>query len=357
MKVLRTVSELGQLPSGCVLTIGNFDGVHVGHQQNIKVAHDLAVLENTTLAVMTFEPHPVAILHPEKAPGVLTPLPLKIRLIENCSVDYLIVLRDTASLLRLPPIDFVDKFLLKDVRPVALVEGDDFNFGANRAGNIETLKQMAEPEGFDVVVVPSKMVKLPTGQSVRVSSTTIRYMLQSGHVADAAILLGRQYRLIGQIIPGRGKGRQIGFPTLNMQIPSQIIPQQGVYAGFALIGASQDDVCKFDNRLPGGLSSVAPALHSTQCGGGLAKEEALAKSGKPSVFSVGQAVTFGDQHSQLIEAHILDTELGDTTGQWMAMDFVDHIRIQSRFESPEALAAQIARDCLAAKQILQSVKP
>ena len=325
MKVLRTVSELGQLPSGCVLTIGNFDGVHVGHQQNIKVAHDLAVLENTTLAVMTFEPHPVAILHPEKAPGVLTSLPLKIRLIENCSVDYLIVLRDTASLLRLPPVDFVDKFLLKDVRPVALVEGDDFNFGANRAGNIETLKQIAEPEGFDVVVVPPKMVKLPTGQSVRVSSTTIRYMLQSGHVADAAILLDRCYRLIGQIIPGRGKGRQIGFPTLNMQIPSQIIPQQGVYAGFVLIGASQDDVCKFDNR-------------------------------KPSVFSIGQAVTFGDQHSQLIEAHILDTELGDTTGQWMAMDFVDHIRIQRRFESPEALAAQIARDCLTAKQILSPVK-
>jgi len=325
MKVLRTVSELGQLPSGCVLTIGNFDGVHVGHQQNIKVAHDLAVLENTTLAVMTFEPHPVAILHPEKAPGVLTSLPLKIRLIENCSVDYLIVLRDTASLLRLPPVDFVDKFLLKDVRPVALVEGDDFNFGANRAGNIETLKQIAEPEGFDVVVVPPKMVKLPTGQSVRVSSTTIRYMLQSGHVADAAILLDRCYRLIGQIITGRGKGRQIGFPTLNMQIPSQIIPQQGVYAGFVLIGASQDDVCKFDNR-------------------------------KPSVFSIGQAVTFGDQHSQLIEAHILDTELGDTTGQWMAMDFVDHIRIQRRFESPEALAAQIARDCLTAKQILSPVK-
>jgi riboflavin kinase/FMN adenylyltransferase len=224
-------------------------------------------------------------------------------------------------LLRLPPVDFVDKFLIKDVKPVALVEGDDFNFGANRAGNIDTLKQMAEPEGFDVVVVPPKLVKLPTGQSVRVSSTTIRYMLQSGHVADAAVLLARHYRLIGQIVPGRGKGRQIGFPTLNMKIPSQIIPQQGVYAGYCLLGSSQDDVCKFDNR-------------------------------KPSVFSIGQAVTFGDQHSQLIEAHILDTKLGDTPGRWMAMDFVEHIRIQRRFESPEALAAQIAKDCESAKNIL-----
>jgi len=321
MKVLRTVSELGQLPAGCVLTIGNFDGVHIGHQQNIKVARDIALLENAALAVMTFEPHPVAILHPEKAPGVLTPLPLKIILLQNCVVDYLIVLRDTASLLRLPPVDFVDKFLLKDIRPVALVEGDDFNFGANRAGNIDTLKQMAQPSGFDVVVVPPKLVRLPTGQSVRVSSTTIRYMLQSGHVADAAILLGRHYRLIGRIVPGRGKGRRIGYPTLNMQMPSQIIPQEGVYAGFCLRGDVEDDVCRSDKR-------------------------------HPAVFSIGQAITFGDQHSQLVEAHVLDAKPDDAVAQWMAMDFVDHIRMQRRFESPEALAAQIAKDCESAKNIL-----
>ncbi|MGA2323970.1 MAG: bifunctional riboflavin kinase/FAD synthetase [Sedimentisphaerales bacterium] len=321
MKVLKTVSELGQLPDGCVLTIGNFDGVHIGHQQNIKVARDIATLERVSLAVMTFEPHPVAILHPEKAPGVLTPLPLKIHLLENCGVDYLIILRDTTSLLRLSPTDFVDKFLLKDVRPKALVEGDDFNFGANRAGNIDTLKQMAEPDGFNVVVVPSKLVKLHTGQSVRVSSTTIRYMLQSGHVADAAFLFGRSYRLIGKIISGRGKGRQLGFPTLNMQMPSQIIPQEGVYAGYCLIGADEDDVCRSDNCLP-------------------------------SVFSIGHAVTFSDQHAQLIEAHVLDANLGDMSGKWLAMDFVKCIRQQHRFESPQALAAQIAKDCDSAKQIL-----
>jgi riboflavin kinase/FMN adenylyltransferase len=321
MKVLRTVSELGQLPDGCVLTIGNFDGVHVGHQQNIKVARDIATLERASLAVMTFEPHPVAILYPEKAPGVLTPLPLKIHLLEKCDVDYLIILRDTTSLLRLKPVDFVDKFLLKDVRPKALVEGDDFHFGLNREGNIDTLRQMAEPEGFNVVVVPPKLVKLPTGQSVRVSSTTIRYMLQSGHVADAAFLFARPYRLIGKIVPGRGKGRNLGYPTLNMQMPSQIIPQEGVYAGYCIIGASEEDACRSDNRLP-------------------------------AVFSIGQAITFGDQHSQLIETHVLDTKLGDTTGRWLAMDFVDRIRMQRRFESPEALAAQIALDCDSAKEIL-----
>jgi len=321
MKVLRTVSELGQLPAGCVLSIGNFDGVHIGHQQNLKVARDIALLEGVALAAMTFEPHPVAILHPEKAPGVLTPLPLKINLLQNCGVDYLIILKDTASLLRLSPADFVDKFLLKDVRPTALVEGDDFHFGVERAGNIDTLKQMAEPDGFDVVLVPPKLVKLPTGQSVRVSSTTIRYMLQSGHVADAAVLLGRPYRLVGQIIPGRGKGKQLGFPTLNMQMPSQIIPQDGVYAGCVLLGPTEDDVCRQDE-----------CLHA--------------------VFSIGQAITFGDQHAMLIEAHLLNAKPDDTAGRWMAMDFVDRIRPQHRFESPKDLAAQIANDCESAKQIL-----
>jgi riboflavin kinase/FMN adenylyltransferase len=323
MKVLRTVSELGQLPDGCVLTIGNFDGVHIGHQQNIKVARDIATLERASLAIMTFEPHPVAILHPEKAPGVLTPLPLKIHLLDVCGVDYLIILRDTTSLLRLSPVDFVDKFLLKDVRPKVLVEGDDFNFGANRAGNIDTLKQMAEPDGFSVVVVPSKLVKLHTGQSVRVSSTTIRYMLQSGHVADAAFLFGRPYRLIGKITAGRGKGRQIGFPTLNMQLPSQIIPQEGVYAGFGIIGDSEEEAACSDKSMP-------------------------------SVFSIGQAVTFGDQHSQLVETHVLDTNLGDASGKWLAMDFVERIRPQKRFESPQILAEQIAKDCDTAKQILSA---
>jgi riboflavin kinase/FMN adenylyltransferase len=180
---------------------------------------------------------------------------------------------------------------------------------------------MADPDGFSVVVVPSKLVKLHTGQSVRVSSTTIRYMLQSGHVADAAFLFGRPYRLIGKITSGRGKGKQIGFPTLNMQMPSQIIPQEGVYAGFGLIGDSEEDVCRPDNRLP-------------------------------SVFSIGHAVTFGDQHSQLIEVHVLDAKLGDLSGKWLAMDFVDRIRLQKRFESPEILADQIAKDCDSAKQIL-----
>jgi riboflavin kinase/FMN adenylyltransferase len=224
-------------------------------------------------------------------------------------------------LLRLAPADFVDKFLLKDVRPKALVEGEDFHFGAQRAGTLDTLKEMASSDGFNVVVVPAKLVKLSTGQSVRVSSTTIRYMLQSGHVADASVLLGRPYRIIGQIISGKGRGRQIGYPTLNLKMPSQIIPQDGVYAGCVLLGRAEDDVCRQSKRLN-------------------------------AVFSIGQAVTFGDRHEPLIEAHVLDNKPDDKAGPWMAMDFVKRIRPQQRFESPEALAVQIADDCRVARNIL-----
>jgi riboflavin kinase/FMN adenylyltransferase len=323
MKILRTASELGQLPPGCVLTIGNFDGVHIGHRQNIKVARDIASLENKSLAVMTFEPHPVAILHPEKAPGVLTPLPLKIGLLEKCSVDYLIVLRDTASLLRLTPFDFVDKFLLKDVRPAALIEGEDFNFGANREGNIDTLKEMLRPRGVNIIIVPAKTVKLPSGQSIRVSSTTIRYMLQSGHVADAAALLGRFYRVIGRVVAGRGKGRQIGYPTLNMQLPFQILPQQGVYAGFVRLGDSEEDVCTFDEH-------------------------------QDAVFSIGQARTFTDEPPLLIEAHLLNPGTDKLSAKWMAMDFVKFIRPQHKFDSLDDLAGQITKDCVSAKNILSA---
>ncbi len=321
MKVLRTSSQLAQLPAGGVLSIGNFDGVHLGHQQILQTAYTLARQKDTPLAVMTFEPHPVAILHPEKAPGVLTPLPLKIQLIQQYGVDYLIVLRDSTSLLRLTPDAFVDKFLLKDVRPSALVEGEDFNFGAKRAGNIETLKQMAQPNDIEVVVVAPRFAMLVSEQSVRVSSTTIRYMLQSGCVADAAVLLGRHYRLIGQIIPGKGRGRQLGFPTMNMQPPAQIIPQQGVYAGYCLLGPAEEDVCRSKKRLP-------------------------------AVFSVGQARTFADEHPLLIEAHLLDAKTDSPAAPWMAMDFVERIRPQFKFKSPSDLAAQIAGDCIRAKQIL-----
>jgi len=321
MKILRTITEFGQLPARCVLTVGNFDGVHIGHQEIIAVGLQIAAERNTRLVVMTFEPHPVAILHPDKAPGVLTPLEYKAHLLAEAGVDYLIVLKDTASLLKLSPADFVDKFLVSDVKPAVIAEGDDFNFGAARAGNIDTLRKMAAKNSFELVVVPARLTQLATGQKVRVSSTTIRYMLEAGHVADAADLLGRPYILAEKIIPGRGRGKQLGFPTLNLQIPRQVIPAEDVYAGWVSLG---DDLGHtFD-----------------------------AKQRLKAVFSIGQARTFGDETPLLIEAHLLKNDIPETSGKWMAMEFVRRIRSQHKFKTPDDLARQIQKDCEKAKEIL-----
>lgn len=321
MKILKSISELQKIRKGCVLTIGNFDGVHLGHQEILSIAKKAAIQRKTELLVMTFEPHPVAILYPERAPGVLTPLELKKHLLAKCDVDCLIVLDGDNELLNLSPGDFVNRFLVESVRPSIVVEGSDFNFGVRRAGDIDTLQKLGSEKGFEVSVVEPKQIKLSTGQIVRVSSTIIRYMLESGHVADASVALGWPYRLMEQIIPGRGIGKRLGFPTLNMKRPEQVIPAEGVYAGFVRIGQTTEDVL-------------------------------TCKDGIAAVYSIGQARTYGDEFPLLIEAHLLEENVGSFVGQYMAMDFVERIRSQRKFKTSEELSTQIAKDCEEAKEIL-----
>jgi riboflavin kinase/FMN adenylyltransferase len=325
MRILKSISDLQKIQKGCVLTIGNFDGVHLGHQEILSIAKKSAIRRKTELLVMTFEPHPVAILYPERAPGVLTPLELKKHLLAKCDVDCLIVLEGDNELLNLSPEDFVNRFLVENVQPSVVVEGGDFNFGVGRAGDINTLQKLGSERGFEVSVVEPKQIKLSTGQIVRVSSTIIRYMLESGHVADAGDALGRPYRLIDQIIPGRGIGKKLGFPTLNMRKPQQVIPADGVYAGFVRIGQAIEDA--------------------------LACEEGVA-----AVYSIGQARTYGDEFPLLIEAHLLKENVSDLAGQYMTMDFVERIRSQHKFKTSEELSAQIAKDCEKAKEILATKK-
>ena len=322
MRILTELSQLGQVKEGCVLTIGNFDGVHLGHQAIFRTARRIAGERATEMVVMTFEPHPAAILHPEKALGVLTPLELKLHLLQDYADNCIIVLEDNRDLLTLSPEDFVDQFLLAAIRPAVIVEGEDFHFGAGRAGDVGTLAELGRRKGFDVMVVPPRKIELPSGQTLRVSSTIVRYMLEAGHVAEAAATLSRPYRLIGPIVSGWGRGRKLGFPTLNMSRPDQIIPAEAVYAGFVAIAATKEKL--------------------------LQKREPI-----PAVFSIGQARTFGDEHPLLIEAHLLVEGIGDITDEWIAMDFVQRLRSQHKFVTPEELAAQIARDCREARAILQ----
>lgn len=323
MKIIETISDFEQVSKDGVLTIGNFDGVHLGHQHILRIAREKAAEKKVKLIAMTFEPHPVAILYPEKAPGVLTPLKLKQHLLAAQGVDCLVVLKDSRELLSLSPEDFVGKLLVDNIQPTVMVEGENFNFGYGRAGTIQTLCDLGKQNNFEVITVGVEEKELSIGHSVKVSSTIIRNVLESGKVSDAAAALGRPYRLMGPVIQGRGKGRHLGFPTANMQRPNQIIPTDGVYAGFVEIADSQDQACSVKAKIP-------------------------------AAFSIGRAMTYGTNQPKLIEAHLLTENIEQLYGKWMAMDFIDRIREQRKFDSETVLAEQIASDCKKIKEILDT---
>ncbi len=323
MKVINEISELKEIEKGCVLTIGNFDGVHLGHRQILAASKQASVKSQKQLVVMTFEPHPIAVLFPEKTPGTLTPLELKKQLLAEAGADCLFILESNAELLSLSAEDFIHKFLVDNIQPGIVVEGESFNFGKAQSGSVQTLEKYATQNGFKVSIIEAKEVKLSTGQSVAVSSTIIRNLLAHSEVEDAAVALGRPYRLIGRIVPGQGKGRQLGFPTLNMEPPKQLIPAEGVYAGFVNIGDSAEHICRSKQKIP-------------------------------AVFSIGRTQTLGGDYPLLIEAHILDKDPGQSYNKWLAMDFIKHIRSQQKFETEKDLSAQIAKDCEEAKKILNT---
>ncbi len=318
------LSQLAKLKKGCVLTIGNFDGVHLGHRQILTAAKQTAVKRQAQLVVMTFEPHPLTVLYPEKAPGILTPLALKKHLLAEFGVDCLFVCTSTPELLSLSPADFVQRFLVDNIQPGVVVEGQSFNFGCGRGGSVQTLEKLGAEKDFEVLKIEAKEVKLSTGQSVKVSSTIIRDLLADGKVADAAVAVARPYRLIGRIVSGRGKGKRIGFPTANMEPLQQLVPGQGVYAGFVKIGHNFEQVCE-DQENP------------------------------PAVFSIGRAETLGSDNPLAIEAHILAVDVRDLHGKWLAMDFIKHLRSQQKFKTEKELTAQIEKDCEKTKHILQNI--
>lgn len=320
MKIYDDIASLDNIPEGLALSIGNFDGLHPGH---IDIIDTLKAQTSKGVAVMTFEPHPVAILHPEKAPGILTPLEYKKHLLEKAGVQHLIIIRDSYELLNLSPANFVDEFLVRHISPSIVVEGANFHFGYGRSGNIDTLKQLSTGK-FDVVIVQPKNIDIQCSDHHAISSSSLtRCLIEDGDLAQAAQILGRPYRLMGSTVPGRGVGTKIGFPTANIDPVDQVIPAEGVYAGFVSIADSMPDLCDADQR-------------------------------RPAAFSIGRAKTFITDHPLLIEAHLLDEDPGDLNGKNLAMDFVKRIRSQQRFETHDQLTEQIKKDCTDAKQTLNT---
>ncbi|MCL2701554.1 MAG: riboflavin biosynthesis protein RibF [Phycisphaerae bacterium] len=320
----RIIYDIRSIPAslrGGVLTIGNFDGVHRGHQRILRACRVAADARRVPVVAMTFDPLPEAVLFPhEEPPPLIVPPTERYRRLLAHGTDAVIVLPVTPDLLALPAREFVDELLVKPLAPTRVVEGANFFFGRRRGGNIVTLETMGFSRGFSVDVVDSAAVTLGQGQR-RISSTLIRELIRDGRVEDAAACLDGPVTLIGQVVPGQRRGRLMGFPTINLQptAPSspsatswqgQVIPGDGVYAGHAHIAGRRH------------LAAV----------------------------SVGPNPTFAPA-ARTVEAYLLDTQ-GDFYGLEVELTFRHRLRDQQRFDSAETLTSQIQRDIEAIRRWL-----
>ncbi len=301
MDVLHSLNAFEPPPGGTVISIGNFDGVHRGHQALLRAAREQAAAWGAPVVVVTFEPHPLTVLAPHRAPARLASAAEKLDLLRSYGADAVIALTSHAALFALD----ADAFLAtirRACRPRAIIEGESFNFGRDRGGNVETLRDAGARDGFVVQIVPTANCEALADRPA-VSSSAIRGALAAGEVRRAAHLLGRAYRLAGSVGAGAGRGAGLGVATANLEAIEQMTPADGVYAVVAELADGQR---------------------------------------RSAAVNVGLQPTFGGTQ-RTIEAHLLDYA-GDLRGQRLALHFIDRLRGQVRFETPAALVAQIQTD-------------
>lgn len=291
------------------VAIGNFDGVHRGHQALFAKARELARAEGGSAVALTFRPHPARFFNPELAPPLITTLSQKLCLFEACGLDAVVDEPFTADFAALPAQEFVRRVLVERLGARHLVVGDSFVFGANRRGNLQTLHQLGREHGFQAHGIEPVRVA-----SIVVSSTKIREFLLLGRVGGASMLLGRDYLVEGQVVAGKARGRTIGVPTANIQPENEIVPSKGVYAGWACL---PDD-----------------SVHQ-------------------AVLSIGTNPTFESSAVTSLEVHVLDWS-GDLYGKRMGVLFTQKLRDEQRFGSVEELIAAIKNDIMEARQLLRA---
>ena len=290
------------------VTVGNFDGVHRGHQALVSVAVAKARAAGGLCVVLTFDPHPARVLRPAHAPAALTTLAQKEELLGGLGVDRLAVLPFDARLAQLLPEEFARAVLRDTLGARDVAVGESFRFGHGREGDTRTLVDLGTRLGFEVQAIPAV---LEGGRPV--SSSRIRSELGHGHAAAAAALLGRPYFVDATVVRGEGRGRTIGVPTANLASENEILPAPGVYAGFL--------------RAPGGESW-------------------------PAVINLGRRPTFGGG-DLLLEAHVLGFD-GDLYGARVRLSFHERLRDEERFPSKEALVARIREDVARARRLLSA---
>ena len=288
-----------------VLTIGNFDGVHVGHQAIVRRAAAAARRHDARVVAITIDPHPATVLRPGAEPRRLTCRQQKDQALRAAGADDVVVLEPTRELLGSSAEQFTRR-LKQQYAPVAFVEGRDFRFGRGRGGNLDALARMGRELGFDVLPVEPVEVALTDQLLVRASSTLIRWLLSCGRVADAARCLGRSYTLSAEVVEGQRRGRRLDVPTVNLDpagLTDRALPADGVYAG--------------EVSLPDGRA-------------------------RPAAISVGTKPTF-DEEQRIVEAHLLDFA-DDVYGLTVGLRFARWVRDQQAFPDVQSLRRQLHRD-------------
>ena len=297
MRVIRDLDELREPPASSVVTVGNFDGVHLAHQQLLRGVVERARHLRAVGAAVTFEPHPTRVIAPERAPKLLTPLERKIRLIESLGIELLVVLPFTRELSCLSPPEFVRQVLTKRLHAAAVEVGPNFRFGHRQAGDVALLRELARQEGFGLDVLPTVEMR-----GERVSSSRIRELLSEGRAHLAGRLLGRPFSVAGPIVTGIGVGQKQTVPTLNLAPYEEQLPKRGVY------------------------------VTHTKLGGAIYE----------SATNVGHKPTFGE-HRLTVESYLLNFS-GEIDSDEMEIGFLHRLRDEVKFPSPAALKAQIQRD-------------
>ncbi len=311
MRIFRHYAGLPDSVKGAVVAVGNFDGVHLGHLALFARARELARARGVPFAVMAFEPHPQEYFRPSAESFRLTPFRIKARLIAEAGADALFALAFDAALASKPAQEFIKDVLIDALNVSCVVVGADFQFGKGRSGNTDMLTQAGDDAGFGVEIFGA--VAGQDGE--KISSSRIRAALKSGHPDQAARLLGRYWGVESRVDHGDGRGHALGFPTANMRLGEILAPAFGIYAVRAAL---------MENETP------------------VSRHQGVASFGIRPMFEVP---------APLLETHLFDFS-GDLYGRHLLVEFVSWLRPELKLDGLEALKAQIARDCDAARAAL-----
>ncbi|MBU0986280.1 MAG: bifunctional riboflavin kinase/FAD synthetase [Proteobacteria bacterium] len=311
MVLVKNLNHIEKPYKNAVITIGNFDGVHIGHQALFHEVIEKADVLGGTSIVMTFEPHPTRVLKSNGHPPLITLYEQKIELVERSGVDVIICIPFTREFAAISAKEFIEDILVKRIGMKAIVVGNDYTFGKNREGNLELLQIYAKHFGFEVIV--TDWIQTANNHPGRISSTRTRELVMNGNVAEAQKLLGRNYQVRGTVTTGRNRGgRLLGFPTANITLHDELCPKTGVHA---------------------------------------VTVECLEKHYK-GVANIGYSPTFGNNQFT-VEVHILNFNQ-NIYGHKIRVNFIDRIRDEKKFPNISELSEQIRRDIEKAHVILIS---